>query len=98
MAASSSTSTSAVAARDWMFCPLSGSLLEMRPGQGAAVCDASGFSRNLADLSRITLLQKSDMKARECAGARRPSFHLQSAHLPPAPPLPSQLLLCCWLP
>lgn len=48
--------------RDWMFCPLSGYLLEVQPAQGVAVCRASGFSRNLADLSKVKLMQQSDMK------------------------------------
>lgn len=43
----------AASGRDWMFCPTSGYLLEVRPAQGAAVCEASGFARDLNDLAKV---------------------------------------------
>lgn len=45
--AASNVSTDAVRSRDWMFCPVTGALLELDAERGVAWSPVSGFERRL---------------------------------------------------
>eukprot|EP00878_Enallax_costatus_P003717 GHUV01003933.1.p1 GENE.GHUV01003933.1~~GHUV01003933.1.p1 ORF type:complete len:124 (+),score=17.01 GHUV01003933.1:201-572(+) len=47
---------------EWMFCPLSGYLLEFDPVKGVAHCPQSGFSRRLEDFSEVRVMSRTNME------------------------------------
>ncbi|KAI8465103.1 MAG: DNA-directed RNA polymerase I subunit [Monoraphidium minutum] len=57
--ASEQASTSA--SKDWMFCPISGYLLELDPVRGVAHCPMTGYQKSLGELSSIKIESQTNM-------------------------------------
>ena len=57
------THAMAASNRDWMFCPVTGALLDLDAGRGVAWSPASSFERPLADLGNVVIVSETDMDA-----------------------------------
>lgn len=55
--------TMAASNRDWMFCPVTGALLDLDAARGVAWSPASSFERPLADLADVVIVSETDMDA-----------------------------------
>eukprot|EP00199_Chlamydomonas_sp_CCMP681_P004696 CAMPEP_0119103906 /NCGR_PEP_ID=MMETSP1180-20130426/2253_1 /TAXON_ID=3052 ORGANISM="Chlamydomonas cf sp, Strain CCMP681" /NCGR_SAMPLE_ID=MMETSP1180 /ASSEMBLY_ACC=CAM_ASM_000741 /LENGTH=123 /DNA_ID=CAMNT_0007088523 /DNA_START=192 /DNA_END=563 /DNA_ORIENTATION=- len=51
-----------MAAKEHLFCPLSGYVLELDAARGAATCTVSGFSKDLSELSHVRVMLRTDME------------------------------------
>jgi len=49
------------AGKDWMFCPTSGQLLQLDPVRGVAFCPATGYTKSLEELSKVSIISRSNM-------------------------------------
>lgn len=54
-------STSGSGSKDWMFCPLSGYMLELDPARGVAHCPMTGYQKSLAELSSVRIESRTNM-------------------------------------
>ena len=68
-------STSA-SANDWMFCPLSGYMLELDPVRGVAHCLMTGYQKSLQELSSIRIEAQANMAVRGAWQAPRKRLEL----------------------
>ena len=58
-----STPLPAAANRDWLFCPVTGALLDVDAHRGVAWSPATSFERPLADLAAVRIVSETDMDA-----------------------------------
>uniref|UniRef100_A0A7S3QKP3 DNA-directed RNA polymerase subunit n=1 Tax=Dunaliella tertiolecta TaxID=3047 RepID=A0A7S3QKP3_DUNTE len=49
-------------AKEHMFCPKSGYLLDLNGTQGAAICSVSGYKRDLSELADVKVTFHTDME------------------------------------
>lgn len=54
-------SSSTSANRDWLFCPVTGALLDLDAHRGVAWAPTTSFERPLADLSDVRIVSETDM-------------------------------------
>lgn len=59
-AAAASTNDDAVRSRDWMFCPVTGALLELDAERDVAWSPVSGFERKLEGMIRMERHEKEE--------------------------------------